>query len=174
MSIQRTVFRRGISVAAAVLGLGAVVAPIATASDAILPGPYDPYPYEPPTITFAAGDSSITATITNPNDKGYCYATIGMPGDGDGGPNDHSGTVEIFGGEHDADWPGPGETTTLTQTGLPEYVYRIHADCAATEHSISRSDRVEYEVAVGQDNSAPDGSATGLFGSLGSLSGRLS
>ena len=120
--------------------------------------------YVPPTIIFTSDDSSITATIRNPNDKGFCFAAIGIPGDtGVHDPNDHSGSMHIFGEDHDAPWPAAQQSSTITHRDLPPALYSVSGWCADSETSVQRSDQVTYQVRVGSVLNPSSGSL--VFGS---------
>lgn len=147
----------------------------------------DRFAYTPAEVSFEVGKSSITATITNPNDHGRCYLNIGIT-EGTPGPDDHAGSWHQFGQDpdvvppnaeaQDAVWPGPGETKTYTHDELRPDAYDIRATCAATAAGFPWPNPevpavTEYKVRVGPEPVA--GSLDdGLFGSLGTIFGSLS
>ena len=105
----------------------------------------EPYDWQPPEVTFVAGNDSLTAIIHNPNDRGYCYAGIGV-----------DGSVHIFGEDHDAAWPAGGETFEVTHEGLAPGVYNVHSFCALSEtEAYERSEPRFDDVRVGPAPAEP-------------------
>ncbi len=136
----------------------------------------------PPVVTLTSDDSSITATITNPNGprvvKGYtrtCTLSI------DGSPEGFSDSVLPF---ENPDWqnhpsdptdaniyPQAGQTVTVTRTGLPQGRYSLFGLCGQMSHgggwmwgSGQLSERVQYEILVGPEP-RPEPTGSLAFGS---------
>lgn len=133
-------------------------------------------------VTLTSDDSSITATITNPNEPlvidGYsrtCTLSI------DGAPEGFLDGVMQFANPDPwttpTDWtdttlyPQAGQTVTVTRDGLPQGRYSLFGMCGQKSHrggwlwqAGQSSEHVNYEVWVGpKPEPKPTGSLT--FGS---------
>ncbi|MGW6730141.1 hypothetical protein ACWF9G_29940 [Nocardia sp. NPDC055029] len=106
--------------------------------------------YQPPQLAFVAqGDDSIVATIINPNDRGVCFAVIGI-----------DGSVHEF-TEHDpAGSAGPGSTVRPVRSGLAPGRYQLSGFCGSSHTSPDQVKGSDYTVEV--PASKP---STGSFGS---------
>lgn len=164
------------SVVAAIASLAPLVAlPAAAHADA-------PPALLPPVVTLTSDDSSITATITNPNEprviSGYtltCTLTLGGPSTNGTvwpfeDPDPHGGTPTDPSSDTTR-YPHAGQTVTITRDGLAQGQYRLDGQCGQLSNrgggwlwaAGASSERVEYEIWVGPQPQQP----SGLLGSLG-------
>ncbi|TWH06026.1 hypothetical protein L618_007000000030 [Rhodococcus rhodochrous J45] len=161
-------------VAAAIASMASLLAlpAVASADPAVLP----------PIVTLTSDNSSITATITNPNEPRVIsgatltctLAIIGSPEgfstsvlpfenpDPHGTPSDPTDATR---------YPQAGQTVTITRADLPQGQYRLVGQCGQMLYgggwlwsADSASERVEYEIWVGPEP-APE-PTPGLLGSL--------
>ncbi|MEV8195525.1 hypothetical protein AB0P13_26075 [Rhodococcus pyridinivorans] len=136
----------------------------------------------PPAVTLTSDDSSITATITNPNEprviNGFtltCRLSIDRAPEGftasvlpfenpdpHGTPSDPTDVTR---------YPQAGQTVTITRDGLPQGQYNLVGQCGQMSYgggwlweAGSASERVEYEIRVGPEPTPEP--APGLLGSL--------
>lgn len=147
-----------------ILTAGAVIAATTTILTA---GPasagWDDYNYQQAEATFTTTNSSITATIHNPNEQGVCNTSIRIGGNG--GPDDHTGHLAPFGGLTESEWPTAGQTVTATHDGLEPGEYRITTFCRLTITNWGNYSTREDTIRVG-----PEPAPAGSLG-LGSLGG---
>lgn len=121
---------------------------VTTAVTFSVAGVADAEQFQPPQLAFVAtGQDAITATITNPNPSGVCYATIGI-----------DGSVHEF-AEHDpAGTAGPGQTVKPVRSGLAPGRYRMTGFCGTSHTSPDQVRGGDFEVDV------PAKPSTGSFG----------
>ncbi|MBJ7481635.1 hypothetical protein [Rhodococcus sp. (in: high G+C Gram-positive bacteria)] len=124
-------------------------------------------PYQPPVVSLVSDDSSITATITNPNDQGICTLAISSaPRPLVNDPNDHTRSLEPF-TEDTAAWPQAGQTVELTRAELVPGVYDLTGWCGQPAPGGGwvmgqLSNGVSYDVRVGPE---PQPTGSLMFGS---------
>ena len=129
-------------------------------------------PYQPPVVSFMSDDSSITATITNPNDRGICSLSITQdPEPLVNDPNDHTSGLLVLFTEDPAAWPQAGEMATLTREGLAPGLYRGSGFCGTPAPNSTPgaawimgqlSEPISYEIRVGPE---PQPTGSLMFGS---------
>jgi len=129
-------------------------------------------PYQPPVVSIISDDSSITATITNPNDRGICSLSITQdPAPLVNDPNDHTSGLLVLFTEDPAAWPQAGETATLTRDGLAPGLYRGSGFCGTPAPNSTPgaawimgqlSEPISYEIRVGAE---PQPTGSLMFGS---------
>ena len=136
----------------------------------------------PPAVTLTSDDSSITATITNPNgplvvDGHTRTCTLSIDGSPEGfsdsvlpfeNPNPHTNPSNPT---DTTLYPQAGQTVTVTRDGLPQGRYSLFGLCGQMSYgggwmwaAGQLSERVPYEIWVGpKPGSEPAGSL--VFGS---------
>ncbi|MGW0323838.1 hypothetical protein [Nocardia sp. NPDC003183] len=94
--------------------------------------------YQPPQLAFVAtGEDAITATITNPNSSGVCWAVIAV-----------DGSVHEFAEHNPAGTASAGATIHPVRSGLAAGRYRLSGFCGTSHTSPDQVRGADYTVDV--------------------------